>query len=785
MKFDKQFSLSLLCSFLFTCLVISVSNQTYAQEGDSIKIQLFGHDDLNLDNGKNKRIITSTNRMADRPEDMVQDVIIIDGDEIRKFGYATLVDVLKNIPGFRTSQPGNALEGETFLMRGLVGNDHTKILINGIPVKPEAVRGMPIASQLPIRHAERIEIVMGPSSSSYGSDAMAGVINIVLPEIDRPVFAWADVNLLTPKTTEFNLTLGGKVGKGKNILNYEIFASSNRSSDINLLIPDDSVRVSPGALSQWQEELFFGDSLGNPEIQDLTRESRLLGAYLKFRWFEISAMNMYRKEHSGLGSNPLEQSYHDPGLTFGENINSFSLKYNDVKKKRYMSKFAISALTYRTLTNSSYYGVANYMSSGKNFIYARSVDFNVEYSGVLEINKQMRLAIGTTADYSISHPFTTFLGKPYRDESTSFDLPPENEWLETGATQSPAVESVSSLDSTVYLQRYTRHNYGGYIHYSFKSKSGKFIGEVGTRIDYNSFNDLVFTPKAGIVYKPIPRLKIRAYYGTGYRAPRSYYMFNNYSEYYLKTVNQGEGLERDLLNRDRILAEELDGAELGIEWKARKDLKFSALGYFHYMQNKVMRERADSLPPDIVSGSDEEKKFRVRSGFFNGDSYSMLYSVLFTTQYKKQFGKVGIDLLLSYEYANGWEIVEEEDDVAGSDTRKTPGYRFVPEHSVKANLTISAFDFTLSLRNNVMGHYVTDVYRQNRAVLFQETDKFYYNMDILLHKKLFRQLSVFGGVYNVFNSVQSGIPNASISRTWTFNPQYGTVYKLGLTFKLN
>ena len=84
-----------------------------------------------------------------------------------------------------------------------------------------------------------------------------------------------------------------------------------------------------------------------------------------------------------------------------------------------------------------------------------------------------------------------------------------------------------------------------------------------------------------------------------------------------------------------------------------------------------------------------------------------------------------------------------------------------------------------------MGHYVTDVYRQNRAVLFQETDKFYYNMDILLHKKLFRQLSVFGGVYNVFNSVQSGIPNASISRTWTFNPQYGTVYKLGLTFKLN
>lgn len=44
---------------------------------------------------------------------------------------------------------------------------------------------------------------------------MAGVINIVFPNIDRPVFAWADVSATSPGTTEMNLTLGGKAGGEK------------------------------------------------------------------------------------------------------------------------------------------------------------------------------------------------------------------------------------------------------------------------------------------------------------------------------------------------------------------------------------------------------------------------------------------------------------------------------------------------------------------------------------------------------------------------------------------
>ncbi|MDX2360239.1 MAG: TonB-dependent receptor [Crocinitomicaceae bacterium] len=768
------------CSLILLLLISSIfsSNSLYAQDEDSLSIQLFGYDDLNLDNGNKKRIITSTNRMAESPEDMAQEVIIIDGDEIRKYGYSTLVDVLKSIPGFRTSQPGNAMEGETFLMRGIYGNDYVKILVNGIPVKPEAVRGMPIASQLPIRHAERIEIMLGPSSASYGTDAIGGVINIVLPEIDRPVFAWADVNLLTPGASEFNLTLGGKIGKGKNILNYELFATSHRASDVNLNIPEDSIRVDGNTLESPQfQSLYIGES-DVPEIDDLKRESRLLGAYLKFRWFELSAMNMFREEHSGFGSDPLASSYHNPGLTFGENINSFSLKYHDEKKKRYMSQFSISALMYRTLTNSSYYGVNNALSNGMNFMYARSLDFNAEYSGVLKINANWKLALGATGDYSISHPFTNYLWRPYRSEESSFNVPTQSQELETAIYQNILNDTVSKIDSLVPLERYTRYNFGGFAHVSYKSDNGKWNGELGVRVDYNSFGHTVFTPKLGLVYRPTPRLKIRAYFGTGYRAPRSYYLYNNYNEYFLKH-KQGEGLKRERVELD---SEVLYGGEIGIEWRVVDPLKFTLKYYTHTMDNKIMRQ--EYLPPPIEDSISIKPEDEIGYGYYSEDANSTLHSIMFNTEFKKEYKNWDIDILLSYQYSIGSESAVGDEN-APQELTESVGYRFVPKHMVKANFNVSFFDFTISLRNTILGDYITEVYRINDHIQHEEIEQYFYNLDIILHKQLFRQLSIFGGVYNVTDNFQSGISNVNVSNTWGINPQYGRTYKLGLTFKLN
>lgn len=59
-----------------------------AQAQDStITIKRFGFDDLNSEEFEKYKKKSSTNRLAENPDDLTQEVIIIDGDDIRKFGY--------------------------------------------------------------------------------------------------------------------------------------------------------------------------------------------------------------------------------------------------------------------------------------------------------------------------------------------------------------------------------------------------------------------------------------------------------------------------------------------------------------------------------------------------------------------------------------------------------------------------------------------------------------------------------------------------------------------------
>ena len=107
--------------------------------------------DLSL---QSTRVISAT-RSLEEADQMPFTIWVATAEYIQRNGFITLGDVLRAAPGIRVSQPGNALEGETFLMRGLGGNQFVKILINDVPIKPFTALGMPIGAQLPIRQAER------------------------------------------------------------------------------------------------------------------------------------------------------------------------------------------------------------------------------------------------------------------------------------------------------------------------------------------------------------------------------------------------------------------------------------------------------------------------------------------------------------------------------------------------------------------------------------------------------------------------------------------------------
>ena len=96
----------------------------------------LGSDDLVVDADSGRTQIRSASRNLKYLKDLPVTIHVVPRDDILENGYTTLVDVLKDVPGVKVSQPGSAIDGETFLMNGLYGNYYCKILINDLPVSP-------------------------------------------------------------------------------------------------------------------------------------------------------------------------------------------------------------------------------------------------------------------------------------------------------------------------------------------------------------------------------------------------------------------------------------------------------------------------------------------------------------------------------------------------------------------------------------------------------------------------------------------------------------------------
>jgi len=181
----------------------------FAQQPDEaglIRIEKLDADDLFFKEDTIEMNVVSASRSSKRIDELPITIYIVTRDEIIRNHYYSLIDVIKNLPGVRVSQPGTGELGESFNLRGLIGNLYTLILINGLPVKPTSAIGMPILNQLPIRQAEKIEIIYGPAAAVYGADAVSGVINIITREADKGMSTGTQILWLAGKPERIRIS---------------------------------------------------------------------------------------------------------------------------------------------------------------------------------------------------------------------------------------------------------------------------------------------------------------------------------------------------------------------------------------------------------------------------------------------------------------------------------------------------------------------------------------------------------------------------------------------------
>jgi vitamin B12 transporter len=113
-------------------------------------------------------------------------ITIIGGEAIETRATAYLQDVLREVPGVAVNQGGSFGSQTQVRIRGAEGN-HVLVLVDGIEVSAIGSGEFDFSSLL-ANNIDRVEVLRGPQSGLYGSNALAGVINVITKGGDAPAF---------------------------------------------------------------------------------------------------------------------------------------------------------------------------------------------------------------------------------------------------------------------------------------------------------------------------------------------------------------------------------------------------------------------------------------------------------------------------------------------------------------------------------------------------------------------------------------------------------------------
>ncbi len=496
---------------------------------------------------KKTRAISAT-RSLEAIDDSPFSTIVFTAEDILRNGFVTLTDVLKAAPGIQVSQPGNAIEGETFIVRGLSGNQYMKILINDIPIKPTMALGMPIGAQLPIRQAERIEIMYGPAAAIYGDETCAGVVNIILKESERPVYTQADLGFGRFGYNSLDLMFGGKIGKDKKIFRFSLYGSSTVRESTDIFYDQDLYRTKqylPFGLDtltyisrpNYRSAFSNGDEF-YPRFSQIQHESRMFGINLTWRGLHFTYHRMLRFDHSSLGMTPLAVSYANPSNRIAERIETFALGFKRQRKRR----------TFYNNLSFQRYTVDN--TSTSTYVFDRLSAANyVAYGGLtLPADKQFLLTNPIYNQYASEERFATALGVDTRIESRMNVLMGKRKRLQLDAGgqinlglglplftnyNMPLEVAVDGILSPFNPQpvnvvsfRETNINFLGFTQLAWHSKHLHIVG--GGSASLRIREGITLAPRLGILYHLDSSWTMRSNIATGIRHSSSYGNSNSF-----------------------------------------------------------------------------------------------------------------------------------------------------------------------------------------------------------------------------------------------------------------
>jgi vitamin B12 transporter len=184
-----------------------------------------------------EEIVVSATRIDTPVEQVGSSVTVVTDDEIARNQQRTLPDVLETVPGLNVVQAGGPGAQTSVFTRGTNSN-HTKVIIDGIDVNDPSGTGGFDFGQVLTWDLARVEVLRGPQSSLYGSDALGGVINLVTKKGDGPPTFTGSLEGGSFDTFNQAGSASGSIGRFNYAVNVQHFvADSTPVTPLELLPP--------------------------------------------------------------------------------------------------------------------------------------------------------------------------------------------------------------------------------------------------------------------------------------------------------------------------------------------------------------------------------------------------------------------------------------------------------------------------------------------------------------------------------------------------------------------
>ncbi len=780
---------------LTICVLLACINLAYGQADSiwsSFEWNELNQQHLRTPETKEHLEIVSASRSSKSLEDLPISAFVITHEEIIRNRYFSLADVLKAVAGIRTSQPGSAEIGETFLIRGLIGNYYVKILVNNVPVKPSVVTGMPVGWQLPVRQAERIEIIYGPAAAVYGADAVSGVINIITRKAQQGTFVQGDMSLGIDDFSDINFMIGGKAGKNRNILEFSFYGSKTELSDFSIKYSADDLynplnylqnqgtkiqlgddliepaQITEEVLSNYgvDEDSFIeqyypvnydGDLL-EPAMQNLPASSHMMGLNLKFRGFTFSYHNMYRRIHSSIGRTPYLFKYNNPQNYWGENIHRGVIKY-EKNWEKFNSSSILSYLSY-SMDNNSSMGLTMYKD--RAYRYAASDDFLAEQLITYAPNDELEIVSGFALQASGNLPTTNYQEESFK--TYQYDFFSDLAWEQDSITGSFGYNPQVYANISTFLQFY-------YILNNFR-----FMG--GIRYDNNTLYGDAWNPRFATLFRLGPRTTMRGSIGYAYKAPSPSITYEALSF----PVEDAGSLMYIAAPNKNLNPENFRSIELGLKRKFFRKIFVDLSFFYNKIDNLIVTgyEPASSLDLDNVYYPPETDTVWVRTHKNVGDAQSTLYGVQTNINYRNIIESVKLNLEINLTLARQSEKLPEVGSIIGS-------FNFMPKHLGQLNLSFEPTKRIYVRFENVwMSKWlrvlipIEEIYDDP----YKSVDG-YYTLDGLVNFQLSNNLHIYLKVQNVFDERYGSIAATGSNFDLPYNPQQGTTTRFGLTYNFN